>query len=251
MRAFKPLYLMILVALIVPTVMQSQSIVIVNKDGQCDTINRNDIDSIVFYEAVPTIEMEAVDLGLPSGLLWASCDLGATSPEQVGTFFAWGETAPKDYYDYSNYTHCDGTQDGATKYNAIDGLTELEATDDAAVALLGDGWRTPSWHDWEELFFNTDKEDEVINGVACRRWISRINGKSIVIPCGGYMNGTLNYYASSRSYHWCREISIYADSYWAATAMCWDKTNSMMIPGTYNFYRAYGCPIRPVKTIQQ
>ncbi len=84
-----------------------------------------------------------VDLGLPSGLLWAVCNVGAEKMEAYGDYFAWGETEPKDNYDWNTLKYWDYDVNYVTKYNYDDGLVTLEAEDDAATANWGGAWRTP------------------------------------------------------------------------------------------------------------
>lgn len=116
-----------------------------------------------------------VDLGLPSGLLWARCNVGATKPEEYGDYFAWGETQPKSVYDWETYAY-GGEDDGfvwITKYGDIygpngftdDGLTTLQASDDAATSVLGGGARTPTREEWEDLLNNCTNEWISLNGV--------------------------------------------------------------------------------------
>ena len=106
-----------------------------------------------------------VDLGLPSGTLWATCNVGADSPEDYGDYFAWGETQPKDTYDWSTYQYCNGSYNTLTKYSVeffdswyeqytnygyngfIDNLTTLLPEDDAATANWGADWRMPTKKD--------------------------------------------------------------------------------------------------------
>ena len=128
-----------------------------------------------------------VDLGLPSGLRWAECNVGANSPEEVGLYFQWGETEGYplggkrficDTYKYSNPT---------TKYNATDGLIEIEEIDDACFAAQNN-MRIPYRSEFEELLNNTSSKwitnynDSGING---RLLTSKRNGNQIFLPCGG------------------------------------------------------------------
>ena len=134
-----------------------------------------------------------VDLGLPSGLLWATCNLGAETPEDYGDYFAWGETQPKDYYDWSNYQYCNGGSHTLTKYcnNAsfgyqgfTDNLTILQPEDDAATANWGSDWRMPTEEEFQELFDNTTVTDFILNGVeGCLFTAS--NGNSLFFPYEG------------------------------------------------------------------
>ena len=97
-------------------------------------------------------EHEYVDLGLPSGTLWATCNVGASSPEGFGLHFAWGETSSKEEYTLENYLFYDESVDGQmTKYNGTDKLTELLPEDDAATANWGSEWQMPSSEQCEEL----------------------------------------------------------------------------------------------------
>ena len=92
---------------------------------------------------------EYVDLGLPSGNLWATCNVGAESPEDYGDYFAWGETEPKECYSQDNYKWYVGTS--YTKYNNTDKKTTLELSDDAANVNWGGDWRMPTRAEHEEL----------------------------------------------------------------------------------------------------
>lgn len=154
---------------------------------------------------------EYVDLGLPSGILWAKCNLGAFSEEEYGDFFAWGETSGYDgldrIFNWSTYKWSTGTSSSLSKYNSSDGLTTLESSDDAATVQRGFGWRTPTREEWIELDTYTTKTNETINGIKGRRLKSKQNSNSIFLPFGGYFDesayisfGTnANYWASSLS----------------------------------------------------
>ena len=135
---------------------------------------------------------EYVDLGLPSGILWAKCNLGGSSEEEYGDFYAWGETSGYDgldrVFDWTTYKWCSGSSSSLTKYNSSDGLTQLELEDDAAYVNWGSPWRIPTRENWEELNNNTTKSNETINGINGRRLTSKINSNSIFLPFGGYFN---------------------------------------------------------------
>lgn len=139
-----------------------------------------------------------VDLGLPSGTLWATCNVGADSPEEEGKYFAWGETSEKStYYDWSHYEYCKGTVTTLTKYCTVekwsgnlsmDGLTELLPEDDAATVNLGAEWQMPIKAQFEELFNNsyTTTEWTTLNGMKGAMITSKSNGRSIFLPASGY-----------------------------------------------------------------
>ena len=145
-----------------------------------------------------------VDLGLPSGLLWATCNVGADTPEAYGDYFAWGETQPKDTYNWSTYQHYNGS--GLTKYTGSDGLTTLESSDDAATANWGNGWRMPTQTEWQELLDNTTSTLTTQNGVYGRLFTAS-NGNSIFLPAAGWrVNSSLDY-AGSYGYYWSSSLS--------------------------------------------
>ncbi|MCQ2309965.1 MAG: hypothetical protein MJZ78_08325 [Bacteroidales bacterium] len=159
-----------------------------------------------------TGDHDYVDLGLPSGLLWATCNVGADKPEDYGDYFAWGETETKDYYDWSTYKWCNGSYDTFTKYctdsnyGIVDNRTTLEPEDDAATVNWGSAWRMPTCEEMEELKDNctwTWTTQDGKNG--CR--VTGPNGSSIFLPAAGfYLDSSLvdagfigNYWSSSLS----------------------------------------------------
>ena len=119
---------------------------------------------------------EYVDLGLPSGNLWAACNIGATSPEQMGLFFAYGETEPKSYYSWDTYKFYDGNPGNVTKYNQYDNKHKLDYTDDAARKYCKNEWKTPSVNDVLELDEYTTKELVFVNNVLCTEFTSVVPG---------------------------------------------------------------------------
>ena len=131
-------------------------------------------------------EHEYVDLGLPSGLLWATCNVGADTPEAYGDYFAWGETQPKSVYNWDTYQHYDGNN--LTKYTESDGLTTLLPEDDAAAANWGGNWRMPTKEEFEELYNNTTVTWTQQNGVNGRLFTAS-NGNSLFLPAAGYRWG--------------------------------------------------------------
>lgn len=143
---------------------------------------------------------EYVDLALPSGVLWATCNLGASEPEDFGDYIAWGETEPKEIYDWKSYRYGRLFHDRyeLTKYctdsvygleGFVDDLTLLEANDDAVAVRWGAGWRMPAIEEWEELFLNTTGAWTVQNGV--KGWLfTASNGNTLFLPAAGYWWGT-------------------------------------------------------------
>lgn len=121
--------------------------------------------------------MEYVDLGLPSGIMWAKCDLGGTSPEKYGDDYSWGETWTKTTTDYYYFT--DIVEGQYTKYDSRDKRFFLEKEDDAAYLRLGEGWRTPTWNEVQELYDNCTVTESKLNGWPGVMFISKINNNYI------------------------------------------------------------------------
>ena len=179
-----------------------------------------------------------IDLGLPSGILWATCNVGANSPEEYGDYFAWGETQPKDYFDWSTYQYGDGST--FTKYTGSDGLITLLPEDDAATANWGNGWRMPTREEFEELYDNTTVTWTQQNGVHGRLFTAS-NGNSLFLPATGYRWVSWLDYAGDRSRYW--SSSLHTESPCYAWGFYFLSDNYLM--DTYGRY--YGFTIRPVR----
>ncbi len=131
-----------------------------------------------------------VDLGL--SVKWATCNVGATKPEEYGNYYAWGETTTKsdyswDTYKYGTYNY-DDDYSKLTKYNATDGKTTLEASDDAATTNWGSAWRMPTDGEWTELRENCEwiwTDSYQTTGVA-GYWVTGKNGNTIFLPAAGF-----------------------------------------------------------------
>lgn len=121
--------------------------------------------------------MEYVDLGLPSGIMWAKCDLGETSPGKYGATYAWGETWTKWTFDYYYFT--DIVEGQYTKYDSRDKRFFLEKEDDVAYLRLGEGWRYPTWNEVQELYDNCTVTESTLNGWQGAMFISKINNNYI------------------------------------------------------------------------
>ncbi len=162
-----------------------------------------------------------VDLGLPSGLLWADANIGANSPEEYGGYYAWGEITTKSAYTWPAYIHCNGAGNKLTKYcdNAssgnngyTDNLTTLQPQDDVATTILGSNVHIPTSAEWTELINNTTQTNDTLNGVAGRRLTSKKNGNSIFFPYAGYMNGTNPTNAGTTALFWTASYGTYTPS---------------------------------------
>ena len=193
---------------------------------------------------------EYVDLGLPSGLLWATCNVGATKPEEKGDYFAWGETTPKETYSWDNYKWCKGTLKTLIKYcgnsdygneGFTDGKTVLDPDDDAAAVNWKGGWRMPTREEFEELLANTTNVWTTVNNVNGRKFTAKNgSGKSIFLPAAGYFdNGTLKK-PSEGCLYWSSS-GLSSDSY---DAFYRNLTKSI-VNGSQT-YRCFGFSVRPV-----
>ena len=222
----------------------------VDQDGN---VSISDVTCLIDYllsgswndePVTPPDNHEWVDLGLPSGTLWATCNVGASSPEQYGTYFAWGETAPKGYYDWSTYKWCNGSDASLTKYctsgsygykSFVDNKTELDPEDDAAYVNWGPSWRMPTPQQQNELRNNCSSTWTTVNGVSGRLFTGP-NGNTLFLPAAGdRYNSSVNF-AGSNGLYWSRLlISIrpncahYLDfgsswDYWHGESRCYGRT---------------------------
>lgn len=184
---------------------------------------------------VPKETMEYVDLGLPSGIKWAKCDLGRTSPEIYGYEYAWGETWTKWSKDYYYFT--DIVKGQYTKYDSRDKRYFLEKEDDAAYLRLGEGWRIPTWNEMQELIDNCTVTESTLNGRRGAMLISKINNNYIFF---GYWN-----YIGDRSYRWSSALVPSDPS--LAKCMWFDKEGDRIVLKQDNAKRdECSLAIRPV-----
>ena len=180
-------------------------------DGQKYQFLVSSIDSVcVVFESYNNHEW--VDLGL--SVKWATCNIGAESPEDYGDYFAWGETEPKSDYSWSTYKHCDnGSSSKLTKYNVgsswgtVDNKTTLELEDDAARVNWGGSWRMPTRAEQDELREKCTWTWTTLNGIKGYKMTSKSNGNSIFLPAAGYRNGTDVFPAGSYGVYWSSSLS--------------------------------------------
>ena len=160
---------------------------------------------------------EYVDLGLPSGTLWATCNIGAGSPEEHGFFFAWGETKPQETCSWNTYKYCHGSENTLTKYcytsdygyNGFqDTLTELLPEDDAATAIWGSDWQIPSLDQLMELYNSsyTTMEWTSENDVYGCKITSKSNGNTIFLPAAGRLVDAKFSFVGSYGEYWSRTL---------------------------------------------
>ena len=191
--------------------------------GYCEIFCRATDGSDVWAICALTVEdHEWVDLGLPSGTKWATCNVGANSPEEYGDYFAWGETTTKSMYDWSSYFDTD--DDGSTfkKYNNDGGKTELDPEDDAAAVNWGGSWRMPTFEQMQELLDNCTRKSTTQGGVN-GTLVTGPNGNTIFLPAAGYRwNDELHFMGSDGNY-WSRSRDTYFGHYLGFTPDYWDS----------------------------
>jgi hypothetical protein len=198
-----------------------------------------------------------VDLGLPSGILWATCNVGAYNPDEYGDYFAWGETIPKETYNWNTYQYCMGSYTTMTKYctnssygynGFIDNLTVLLPEDDAATANWGSDWRMPTKAEWQELYNNTTCTWTTQNGVNGRLFTAS-NGNSLFLPAAGYgYEYILGDDAGGGGYYWSSSLDLDINRPFSA----WFFT--VFSSGYYmdrSYMRYYGRSVRAVRSVPQ
>ena len=201
------------------------------------------VDSLTFDESTFFKEREWVDLGLPSGTLWATCNVGADAPEEYGDYFAWGETKAKE--DYSSWSTYFDREDGSSTFKIYkdDGLTELLPEHDAATANWGSEWQMPSLDQIKELYNSeyTTVEWTVQNGVSGRLVKSKSNSNSIFLPAAGLYDVSGLDDTDSRGYYWSRSLYT-SDSYYSYYLYVASNKFSW-----YANPRYFGQSVRPVR----
>lgn len=165
-------------ALIISMAMQAQTVNVHFNNGQTVQFNSDQVSYVDFSEKEPEPTLtagDAVDLGL--SVYWASCNLGASKPEEKGNAYAWGETWTKDTYTQENYQYYNNNTQ-----SYVDIGSEISGTGfDAARVNLGGEWRMPTYDDMKELYDNCTWTWSQINGVNGYR-VTGSNGNSIFIP---------------------------------------------------------------------
>ena len=184
---------------------------------------------------VPKETMEYVDLGLPSGIMWAKCDLGETSPGKYGAKYAWGETWTKTSYDYYYFT--DIVEGQYTKYDSRDKRFFLEKEDDVAYLRLGEGWRYPTWNEVQELYDNCTVTESTLNGWPGVMFVSKNNNNYIFFV----------YYSKSSSFGYRLTSALVPSDPSLSKCMCFENEGDRIVLKQENKIREdFRALIRPV-----
>lgn len=163
---------------------------------------------------------------------WATCNIGAASPEDSGNYYAWGETKTKRLFDGYTYK-CNG-------YDDTDGRQELMPSDDVAHIKWGDNWHMPTEAEFQELIDECTWIWTTLNGKNGYKVVSKSNGNSIFLPAAGWRYGTSLYNDGSDGHYWSSSISE-SSPYDA----CWLRFDSDA-HYTFSSPRNCGRSVRPV-----
>ena len=180
---------------------------------------------------------EAVDLGL--SVKWATCNVGANTPEAYGNYYAWGETATKRNYLWDTYKYGDGTT--FSKYNATDGKTTLETVDDIAAFNWGGKWRMPTDAEWIELCEKCTWTWTTQNGVNGYK-VKATNGNTIFLPVAGYRFREYTLGADNTGHYWSSSLDTGTGTMNMAHQVYFDSHNVYR----FNSDRYIGLAVRPV-----
>lgn len=216
---------------------------------------------------------EYVNLGLPSGVRWAKCNVGAPTESGYGDYFAWGDVEPyyetgyaqenpqthwkdgKEGYSASTYKWGDGTGNALTKYNTnsyfgnIDDKTILDAEDDVAHCQFGGIWRMPTMEDMDELFNNstlTWTSIDNINGCLVTSNIEGYTERSIFLPAAGCRTNTNLYNVSEYCLYWSSSLREAYPEYACDISIRWHYGDKALYKAQYQIYRHLGRSVRPV-----
>ena len=204
-----------------------------------------------------TKQYEYVDLGLPSGLKWAKCNVGAETETDYGSYFQWGDTVDKSNSDcsWATYKYCNGNEFSMRKYcvdseygifGTVDNKIILDPEDDAARVHMGGDWRMPTEVEVQELMNNTYNEwieDFNGSGVNGSKFTSKTDeSKYIFIPASGGRSGSSFEDQGGSGLIWSSSLN-------AALPNCaWDLYSDSIFIFTYgNSHRYYGFPVRGIK----
>ena len=219
---------------------------VVLRNGDTEMYPVDDIDSMFISGKQP--DHQYVDLGL--SVKWASCNMGANSPEEYGDYYSWGETKPKEYYGWDAYLWGTGTfyPRNLNKYNTtrsygpVDNMTILELNDDAPFVYWGAPWHVPTQENMDELRTKCNWTWTTLNGVNGYLVTSKVKGytdRSIFLPAPGIMEDVGLLYDGQRGFYWTNSLT---NEPMNANILMLEERRPYSSAAT----RSYGCCIRPV-----
>lgn len=211
------------------------------KDPSLDGTDESTIvisSPIIVNKAINNNGHEFVDLGL--SVKWASCNLGAQKPYEIGSWFSWGETSPKKRFKMSDYSYYRGfwANNSPLEYNMDDQITTLQLCNDAARAKMGGDWRIPTSQEWNELL-NECQIKQTLKGTVKGFVFTGPSGNSIFFPCSGFK--TADKVCSSDKVCLWSSVLDESNRWYAGVA---EIGASLIRIAAY--VRYYGLPIRPV-----
>lgn len=180
------------------------------------------------------IQARPINMGLPSGVQWASCNVGADEPSDSGLYFSWGNVEGHrigEGYDFSQEEY------DTTPAASID--TDLSLSQDAARENLGEPWRMPTAAEFQELYDNCTVVWTTMNGVNGRLFTSNVNGNTLFFPAAGYYDGAFLGYRGTGGRYW-------SSTYDSAAGADGLSFNSSDVSPQGVTYRRLGIPIRAV-----
>lgn len=208
-----------------------------------------DLNIYAKYEQIITVsgkigDYSYVDLGLESGLKWATYNVGATKYYENGDHFSWGETAINKKYAWANYSLCDGDIDHMNKYNSTDKKTVLDSEDDAAMVNWGNGWRMPTLDEMKELIAGCEwtwVEGIGNTDVSGQLGRSKVNGNLIFLPAAGDGRGDKIYFIGERGFYWTSNVG--KTFLYESSSVEVEAKNGVF---SYDYYRFNGRCVRAV-----
>lgn len=224
--------------------------------SRAQTINRSRL--LTMPEITYEVTVDYVDLGLTSGLKWATCNLGASAPEDFGDYYGWGEVTTKTEYNWNNYQWSDdGTLYTLTKYNTnpdngldgfVDGktlLSDYNYVDDVARQVYGGSWRIPTPAEWQELLDECTWTWTTQNGIN-GELVTGPNNNSIFLPAAGYELASIHP-QNNAGHYWTSSIDDGPEGYtFDAWALRFRTISGALTVDINRMGRAYGNTIRPV-----
>ena len=217
-----------------------------------DSVIRDITDEAIYFKEVPPYA-QTVDLGLPSGKLWAKCNLGANSESDYGLYYQWGDTSGytaeqvgvEKQFTWDDYKFSiDGSSSNFNKYSSSDSKTQLDLEDDAVYAALGGNWKMPTYEDFEELTANTTTEVTSIGGIQGMKFTSKENSNYLFFPFAGYAySGSMGYVGS---FFYCWSSTLYSVGSYNAWFLYGFSGGYM---GLNYFNRGYGQSVRGVLSL--